>query len=239
MRKNYFIVAVLLLTVFNCSSQDLDALFKSGNAKKANKDWDGAIGDYTKVIKLDGNNATAFFNRASCNSEKKDYVKATPDYTKVIELSKDGKQKSKAFYFRAICNKNHKKTKEAIADYNSATEIDTTFAEAFLGSAQLKSSTNDHKGAIADFNKVIQFNPKNHQIYYLRASSYNRIGQSDKVLEDCTKALEIKADYTPAMNLRANINYSIGNKQIACDDWKKSSGLGDKTATQMVAQYCK
>ncbi|MGL4502860.1 MAG: tetratricopeptide repeat protein, partial [Planktothrix sp.] len=60
----------------------LDAYVSRGNARYDLKDYQGAISDYDKALKIDPNNAIAYINRGLARSELKDYQGAISDYDK-------------------------------------------------------------------------------------------------------------------------------------------------------------
>jgi len=64
-----------------------EAFFKSGNAKSENKDYKGAISDYTEAIRINPKNATAYFWRGSAKSDLGDKYGAIADYTESIRLN--------------------------------------------------------------------------------------------------------------------------------------------------------
>ena len=55
----------------------------------------------------------------------------------------------------------------------------------------------DHHAAIAEFNRVIELDPKNEDAYAFRGSSYASLGEWDKAISDFTYviALNRKDDY--------------------------------------------
>jgi tetratricopeptide (TPR) repeat protein len=57
-----------------------------GDVYLAKKDYDKAISEYTKAIKLDPKNVDAYYNRALVYEYKNDYDKAISDYSEVIRL---------------------------------------------------------------------------------------------------------------------------------------------------------
>ncbi|MDG2174023.1 MAG: tetratricopeptide repeat protein [Flavobacteriaceae bacterium] len=87
-----------------------DKYFDSAVDKAKNRDYSGAIIDYTKAIELDPNCAVTYFNRGLAKDKLKDYNGAIADYTKTIELDPD--------YVKAYRNRGLKK--EDIGDLNGA-----------------------------------------------------------------------------------------------------------------------
>ena len=54
------ILIATLLAIVGCQNQATDEYFESGNAKKDNQDYEGAIADFSKVIDIDPSNAMAW-----------------------------------------------------------------------------------------------------------------------------------------------------------------------------------
>jgi tetratricopeptide (TPR) repeat protein len=217
--------------------------------KKALKDWDGAIKDYSEVIKLDTTKkAIPFYNLAFCKNEKADQTGAITDLTKAIELSKDSKEKSKAYFFRATINKNLKKIPEAIADFKGATDNDSTLVDAYLNSGYLKRDIKDFAGSNSDLAKAVVINPKNAQAFYTRGRNYKDIkdlkNKNELVIEEMSKALEIKVDHTNALIFRGEAYNNLEAKDLkikdkkSCADWQKAKELGDKNAQAYLTQFC-
>lgn len=54
-----------------------------------------------------------------------------------------------------------------------------------------KRKRGDFKGAIADYTKAIELNPRHFKAYFNRGFSYDKLGMYDKAIENYTKALEV------------------------------------------------
>ena len=80
------IILCLLATTVACNKTAED-YFNSGNTKYDQKDFKGAIQDYTNVIKLNPKNSDAYYIRGNTKYELKDYRGAIQDYNKAIELN--------------------------------------------------------------------------------------------------------------------------------------------------------
>ena len=59
----------------------------------------------------------------------------------------------------------------------------------------------------------------------------------DKALAEFTKCLAIDDLNLDAYYFRATINFELGNRKAACDDWKTLAGLGQVTAGKYLARY--
>src|ERR1700761_6866241 len=100
------ILSVLfLLLPFWCfaQTQTAEQLIQSGNTKANQKDYQGAIDDFTKAIELNPKSADAYFYRANANSNLQKNEEAVADFTKTIELNP---KKADAYYYRGNANSN-------------------------------------------------------------------------------------------------------------------------------------
>ena len=101
-----------------------------------------------------------------------------------------------------------------------------------------KAENGDHYGAIADYTKVLEIDPKDEVAYYNRAISKDEIGDYYGAIADYTKAIEINPNYKSAYKNRGIDKEIIGDLKGACADWQKASQLGDQDATQWVRNQC-
>jgi tetratricopeptide (TPR) repeat protein len=67
-------------------SLDAQALYKLGNAKKAKRDWAGAIADYSGAIELKPDFAEAYYGRGTAKNAAGDVDGGVADLEKALEL---------------------------------------------------------------------------------------------------------------------------------------------------------
>ena len=63
------LVLALLLTFASLGAQNADSLYQAGQAKAADRDFKGAIKDYTSAIKLNADVPEVFLRRAQAEAE--------------------------------------------------------------------------------------------------------------------------------------------------------------------------
>jgi Tfp pilus assembly protein PilF len=98
---------------------------------------------------------------------------------------------------------------------------------------------NQLKLAIAEFEKVIEKNPKNAPVLGDLATSYFYTGNTDKAIEDARKALEVDPNLAPA---RLNLGIYLASKQQyaqAIEELKKvpAGSQQETSAKDMIKQY--
>jgi hypothetical protein len=87
------VVGVLALTAlgyYNFSATNsAESLFNQGEQKSEQRDYLGAVKDYTQAIQLAPNNINAYLGRVKVYMYLKDYKAAIEDYTQIIRLAPD------------------------------------------------------------------------------------------------------------------------------------------------------
>ncbi len=113
-----------------------------------------------------------------------------------------------SYYSRAIVKSDLFVWKASLEDYNKAIEIDPEFASALLNRGALKDERGDYIGAIQDYNSVIA------------------LGSADE------------ENLQMAYFNKGNSEFNLGNKEKACQNWKKAHELGAEHAYERISENC-
>lgn len=124
---------------------------ESGLLKEEQKDYIGAIEEYSKAIEADSNNAETYYNRGFSKFSLDDDQSALNDFTKSINLDA---QSAKAYYMRAIILANNKKYSLALSDINKVIEIYPENPSGWLLRGRIRTDIDDLKGACGDFERA-------------------------------------------------------------------------------------
>ncbi len=112
-------------------------------------------------------------------------------------------------------------------------------AKAYVDQGVEKGKRGDFQGAIADFNKAIEIDPK-----YLRAycnlglAKARGLGDFEGAISHYDKCIEIDPESARAYVKRGEARKIVGDLQGACADWKEASSLGDNAAAGLVRDQC-
>jgi tetratricopeptide (TPR) repeat protein len=83
----------------------------------------------------------------------------------------------------------------------------------------------DYQGAISEFNKLLEIEPKNIYAYVGRGAAKMYLEQYQSAKSDFDKALEITPDISLAYYFRGITNYALQDKPGAIADLRKASTL--------------
>lgn len=141
-------------------------LYNQGIDKASQKDYQGALADYTKALQIDSQDPNIYYSRALIYVELGEYEKAIADYTKAIDFKYN--PLSIAYYNRAIAYRYKQDVQAAISDFNKSLLLDPNYADAYFDRANAYSSQGEREKAIADYKKAAELyqkkgNTKNYQ----------------------------------------------------------------------------
>jgi tetratricopeptide (TPR) repeat protein len=114
------VVCIIWITTVVVNSNLAETFFSSGNEKYTKKDYQGAIADYSEVIRLKPDNAEAFQNRGNAKSELGDKQGAIADYSQFIRSNPDD---ADAHYRRGLIRQEIGEMQEALADFRRAAAL--------------------------------------------------------------------------------------------------------------------
>ena len=97
--------------------------FNSGIVKYKSRDYEGAIEDFDKAIKLNPEISQIHSARGLCNCSMGNLEEAKKDYTRAIELESSNNQKNIYYLARAAVNVRLNLIDEADADYQNADKL--------------------------------------------------------------------------------------------------------------------
>lgn len=101
-----------------------------------------------------------------------------------------------------------------------------------------KEKLSDHIGAIAEYNKAIEINPKFADAYYGRAASKIELRDHRGAIADYTKTIELNPKHARAYCGRGMAKIIIDQKESGCLDLSKSGELGYSKAYEIIQKFC-
>lgn len=164
-------------------------------------DYDCAIDNYTKSIKMNPQDANPYNYRGFAYAAKGNHDQAIEDYDTVIRLSP---QFANPYLLRGVAYNEKGSYDQAIKDYSKAIELKPDYANAYYNRGIAYSSKSNFDQAIKDYTKSISLNPTAvHLDYYNRGLAQRNKGNYEQAIKDFSKAIELNPQYARAY-------YSLG-----------------------------
>jgi tetratricopeptide (TPR) repeat protein len=165
--------------------EDGNAYFNRAVTRYDLRDPEGAIADFSEVLRLTPEDAVTLNNRGIIWAEKKQYQRALEDFDHALSLD--------AHLFAARCNRgwlvmNQGQPELAITDFDQAIQSHPTAAIPYFYRGTARQRLGDSLGAIADFTKAIQHNEQAPLPYCYRGAAYQRQGDIARAISDLETA---------------------------------------------------
>lgn len=198
--------------------------------------FEKAITNYDKAEKLNETDDKLYFNRGAAKVFIEEYKKAIKDFDKSIKLNPDFDE---VYYFKGFCNYELSRYKESIQNYTKAIDINPDYAAAYYNRGAAKAELKSFEAGTRDFEIALEKNPdlENGRINI----ALSKLGQKKylEAIKDFDVIIEERGkNLAKAYFYRGEAQYELDNKSKACDDWQKSSNLGNEFATSNVEDFC-
>ncbi|UNU24842.1 tetratricopeptide repeat protein [Microcoleus vaginatus] len=201
------------------SAEDFDEL---GINKAKERDFEGALENFNRAIKLNPNYADAYNNRANVRYELGDFPGAIEDYTEAILLN----PKCSDFHQNGgIISCELRDYRGAQADHSRAIQLDPNNHQAYNSRGFARLQMGDVPGALKDFTQAIELNPDYALAWNNRGHVYLESGNLERALEDYTLAAQLNLNNPKIFYNLGVIHYSLGNKEKALEDYNQAIEL--------------
>ncbi|MDV2992785.1 MAG: hypothetical protein N4J56_002439 [Chroococcidiopsis sp. SAG 2025] len=134
-------------------SRSVEDLFKQGVYQTLVGKYRAAIADFSQVILLQPNNATAYANRGLARAAKGDRQDALKDFDRALSLNPDS---AIAYYNRGFTLSKLEDDRGAIADFDRAIRIDPEDPSAYHCRCLVRYKLGDMVGVAEDLRTVAQ-----------------------------------------------------------------------------------
>jgi tetratricopeptide (TPR) repeat protein len=161
---------------------------RQGQKKYDQKNFQGAIEDYTKALQFKSDDAILYQSRGQARRDLGKKEEALADYTQAIQLKPE---LALTYWKRGELYRELGKSKNAIEDYTKSLEFKPT--EPWLvyhKRGMVKRSLNDKNGAIEDYKKAIQSKSDFAEVYSNRGMIYRELGNLNSAIADFKKAAD-------------------------------------------------
>lgn len=201
-------------------------------AYRVKGDFDRALADLDKALRLSPKSAPALLERGSINRDRGDFDRAIADYSAAISAQP---RSATAFFGRAESYRAKNNLDSAIADYDVALRLDKSLAMAHRGRAAAYRDKGDLDRALADFDAALTLDPKSAPTHVLRGAIYHSKGNLDRAIADYDKAIELDPRYASAFVERANAFRDKHELERAKQDLEAALKLNPRLGPAKVA----
>merc|ERR1712123_96768 len=164
-----------------------------------------AMGELKKVIKNDAKNTEALFVRGLCFYYQEKTDRALESFEMVLKIDPD-----------------HERAKEKSKQSENSKKLKDSGNEAF--------KSGNFENALDNYGKALTVDPMNKslnsKLYFNRATVHSKLGDLQKCVGDCTKALDNDPNYLKPLLRRAKSYVELKDFVNAVKDYEKAHELG-------------
>ncbi len=204
---------------------DSRAYTRRGLAHVSTRNYEQAIVDYSKAIKLDPHNAEAYNNRSTAHLLMGNFAQAVLDCQQAIAEAPDFVA---AYVNRGIAHTGLRQYQDAQEDYRQAIELDPRNVYAYYNLGNTFIWMSDYRQAIDYYSQTIALDPEFVAAYVNRGVAHNELNQYAEALADFSRAIEINPDYVHAYYNRATANRETRQYEAAVADYTNVIRLNPK-----------
>lgn len=206
----------------------------------SNEMTEKAIESYKKCMTLNPSDFIYYYEVGWIYNENKNYKEALSYLDRAVELNKDSSN-TKPYEERILANNALKNYEAVIADYRSMLEYNPENWDYYYQIGYIQNDQGKYSDALISLNKAIELNDYLSDPIYERAYSYKKMGKFKDALKDFNTVLEMDKDDAPIKlySHRGDCYWELGDKNKACDDYKKAVELQVTGAAEKLAEKCK
>lgn len=200
-----------------------------------------AINDYTVVIGLVPDNCELYRFRGDAYIMTQRYTDALNDFQKSLQK---GCEEQPLLLDIANTYRKAKNYKSAIYYMSKAIVYDTADVMLYDSRGSLYLITKEYDKAILDFSKAISKNPRYFNAFNGRGLAYNGMKEYEKAIADYEESIRLQPinyfenDHVEYVwNNMGNSYFAMGNKEKACECWKKAVDIGYIYLPEWKEQY--
>ncbi len=227
-------------------------LYQTGNSNFKSGNYEKAIENYTELMNIVDDKMvqkTGYINRGLSYDRLQKYDLAIADFTEAIKLDSTDMA---SFIDRGLSKMRAGYLEQAKVDYNYVVYKNNNpkmMEAALYWLARIHYSQGEFKETIKNCDRYFIINPTDPELYFIRGTANDMLGNFEQSIVDYGKAIEIKPNYVQAianrgtakinlLTARGNLQPSKKETKEACKDLKEAKKLGDKSVEDLIFIYC-
>lgn len=239
--QRFYIAVVFLLIIFseNLNAQsDIGGIIASGNQKIKDKNYKGAADDFKNALNISPTDTLALSGIIRAYTLLEDYREAQKWITTALERYPENVE---FIYRKGIIFNLNGEHEKAIAEFENAIQRKPhaeLLIQILLNKASAEFRLEKFNEALADFNKVIELDPRNFNAYNYRGLINFKLSYYIDAVTDYTKAIDLDPTSPLPYYNRGMSLLKLAEKQKACNDFRKACQMGYTTSCKMVVAEC-
>jgi tetratricopeptide (TPR) repeat protein len=151
-------------------------------------DFEDAIEEYDKAIKLDPSNPWYHYNKGSVLDELQRHEEAIEEFDKAIELNPSHPRyhNNKGIALRKL-----HRYQDAIEEYDKAIKLDPSNPWYHYNKGSVLRKLHRYQEAIEEFDKAIELNPSHPRYHYNKGNTLYDMGKYPEAIEEYDKAIKL------------------------------------------------
>jgi len=201
-------------------------------------DYRAAKRAFIEAINFNSSNCEYYFNLGYTYILTNSWNNAVNELTQAINIKPDF---TEAYVNRAYAYSMNGNFNEAITDYNFVLKENFYQPDILIKRAMVLISLKKYQQAIQSLNLAVKLNPKSPHAYYNLGRAFYELKQFNDAKLYFDTSLVIKPDFEVALFNRAlaNLELSLSNKNLACEDLRHAAQLGYGEAWEYLKKYCR
>lgn len=205
-----------------------DLYTQRGNIRWQQKDYKGAIADYTQALSFRSSHVPAYIGRGRVYAQLGQRQESLQDFNKALSLQP---QNSLIYNYRGYSRFLLKDYQAGIEDYNQAISLTPQLAHLFYAErGKLRSEQKDYQGAVKDYTEVLRRRPKYVSAYTGRGLANAKLGKQPESIADYNKALQLEPNNPQIYSQRGNARFLLKDYQGGVEDYNKAIKLAPGSA---------
>lgn len=186
-------------------------------------DFDSAIQEFSKAIKLYPELSEAYVHRGITYATQGKIENALSDFNQAITINPDDPE---AYFNRGILYYERGELDRAIVDWTQAIDLNPDDnGDYYNNRGNAYRLEGDLDQAMADFNQAIAIDPMLAFAYYNRSLAHEANGDIYLAIADYDRAIEIDPEYAMAFHNRGVLHHRLGDLDQAFSDWTRAIAL--------------
>ncbi len=230
--------AIVFIITTEISAQQSNELVAQGNQKIKEKNYKGAAVDFMGALNAKPNDTIALSGIIKAYTLMEQYSEALKWIASAQEVHPDNPE---FFYRKGIVYNLTGEHEKALAEFETSLEkkpYNDLKIQILLNKASAEFKLEKLNEALTDYNKVIELDPRNINVYTYRGLVNFRLNYYIDAVNDYSKAIDLDPRSASSYYNRGMSLLKLNEKQKACADFLKACQMGYLNSCKIVVAEC-